>query len=177
MTLVNQETKETKRALEKHIYVYKQKKKMKRRFYRESRTNTKPVLLGFYFLLCNKELPPKTETSHHHGWKESNFAAALGITTSESTDSVYICCTSGMEIRHIAYRPRLFPFYPLVLFPPYVICWWKPISRGEIPHQRSEKASFKYYYSPMKLLNVSRLVFSFFGFREITRPQPKITVP
>jgi len=39
---VNQETKETKRALEKHIYVYKQKKKMKRRFYRESRRNTKP---------------------------------------------------------------------------------------------------------------------------------------
>lgn len=80
-----------------------------------------PVLLGFYFLLYNQELYPKTETSHHHGWKESNFAAALGITTSESTDSVYICCTSGMEIRLIAYRPRLFPFYPLAIFPPYVI--------------------------------------------------------
>jgi len=52
---------------------------MKRRFYRESRTSTKPLLLGITIEL------PKTETSHHHGWKESNFAAALRITTSQST--------------------------------------------------------------------------------------------
>ena len=138
MTLVNQETKETKRALEKHIYVYKQKKKMKRRFYRESRTNTKPVLLGFYFLLYNKELYPKTETSHHHGWKESNFAAALGI-TSESTDSVYMLHFWNGDSPYSIPAPT-FPILSLSNFSSLCnIYWWKPTSRGEIPHQSQRK--------------------------------------